>query len=109
MTSPGTTRRGFLELLTATGAALVLAPPAQSEGQGEDGGDGYDVAQRSDVMVRMRDGVHLATDIYLPVRHGEPLPDAFPVILERTPYGKTIASRSELTPTDPAPKSRAEV
>jgi putative CocE/NonD family hydrolase len=110
MTSPaGTTRRGFLELLTATGAALVLAPPAQGEGRREDDGDGYGIAQRSDVMVRMRDGVHLATDIYLPVRHAEPVPDAFPVILERTPYGKTIASRSELTPTDPAPRSRAEV
>src|ERR1700730_9054676 len=110
MTFPaGTTRRGFLELLTATGAALVLGPAAEGEGQGEDDGDGYDIARKSDVMVRMRDGVHLATDIYLPVRNGQPLPDAFPVILERTPYGKTIASRSELTLTDPAPKSRAEV
>jgi hypothetical protein len=60
MTSPvGTTRRGFLELLTATGAALVLAPPAQGEGKREDDGGGYDIAQRSEVMVRMRDGVHL--------------------------------------------------
>jgi hypothetical protein len=71
MTFPaGTTRRGFLELLTATGAALVLGSTAEGEGQGED--DGYDIARKSDVMVRMRDGVHLATDIYLPVRNGQP-------------------------------------
>jgi putative CocE/NonD family hydrolase len=31
------------------------------------------------------------------------------VILERTPYGKTVVSRSELSVAEPTPKSRAEV
>jgi uncharacterized protein len=63
---------------------------------------------QSDVMVPMRDGVRLATDIYLP-----PTPTGqtrrYPVILERTPYDKTAPSRSERTPTNETPMSRAEV
>ncbi len=39
-----------------------------------------------DVMVPMRDGVGLATDIYLPTRNGAPLEDPLPTILMRTPY-----------------------
>ena len=58
----------------------------------------------SDVMVRMRDGVRLATDVYRPSAAGQ-----YPVILERTPYGKTIPSRSERTPSNPKPLGRAEV
>ncbi len=41
-----------------------------------------------DVMVRMRDGVHLATDIYFPASGGAPLPGTFPTILGRTSYDK---------------------
>lgn len=69
----------------------------------------YDVFVLRDQKVRMRDGVHLASDVYLPARDGKPVAQRFPVILERTPYGKTIASRSERTPTNATPKSRAEV
>jgi uncharacterized protein len=36
----------------------------------------------------MRDGVHLATNIYRPGENGKPIEGKFPVILERTPYGK---------------------
>jgi hypothetical protein len=43
---------------------------------------------KPDVMVVMRDGVRLATNIYLPARGGVPLQGRFPVILNRTPYGK---------------------
>lgn len=57
-----------------------------------------------DVPVAMRDGVRLATDIYLPREGG-----AFPVILERTPYGKNIPSRSERGPGDAEPLARMEV
>ena len=49
----------------------------------------YDVAVRRDVMVRMRDGVLLATDVYLPARGAEVIPGRMPAILERTPYGKS--------------------
>ena len=39
-------------------------------------------------MVPMRDGVKLATDVYLPARNGAPAPGKFPVLVSRTPYGK---------------------
>ncbi|NUT77639.1 CocE/NonD family hydrolase [Pseudomonas sp. C1C7] len=43
------------------------------------------------LMVPMRDGVRLATDVYLPNATNAPLP----VIIERTPYNKSMPSRSE--------------
>ncbi len=42
----------------------------------------------SSVMVSMRDGTQLATDVYLPAAGGEPVEGRFPVILTRTPYNK---------------------
>jgi putative CocE/NonD family hydrolase len=48
-----------------------------------------DVQIESDVTVRMRDGVQLATDVYRPARNGKPLEGRFPVILTRTPYDKS--------------------
>ncbi|MBL8701275.1 MAG: CocE/NonD family hydrolase [Alphaproteobacteria bacterium] len=62
-----------------------------------------------DVMVAMRDGIRLATDIHRPARDGKPLPGTFPVLMERTPYGKSEVSRSECTRDDPQPRSRAEM
>ena len=47
-----------------------------------------EVAISKDVMVAMRDGVRLATDVYRPAANGVPLAGRFPVVLERTPYGK---------------------
>ena len=41
-----------------------------------------------DVMVPMRDGVRLATDIYRPARDDKPSDAALPVILTRLPYNK---------------------
>jgi uncharacterized protein len=69
----------------------------------------FDVIVLSDVMVAMRDGVRLATDVYVPARNGKTVEQRFPVILERTPYDKTADSRSERTPAIEKPKSRAEV
>ena len=44
------------------------------------------------VMVSMRDGVRLATDIYRPAdADGSPVPGRFPVILGRTSYDKSNA------------------
>ncbi len=59
----------------------------------------------SNVMVPMRDGVLLATDIYLP----SSADSTWPVIMERTPYNKAGPSRSEVSLTDPSPRSRADV
>ncbi|MDE3256215.1 MAG: CocE/NonD family hydrolase [Gemmatimonadota bacterium] len=48
----------------------------------------YDVIVRRNVMVPMRDGVKLATDLYFPGKHGEIVQGAFPAVIERTPYDK---------------------
>lgn len=55
-------------------------------------------------MVPMRDGVRLATDVYLPDGAGP-----FPVIMERTPYGRQETSRSEITAANRTPATRAEI
>lgn len=68
-----------------------------------------DMVLESRLMIPMRDGVKLATDVYRPAKDGIALPGPFPVILERTPYGRTHVSRSERTAADPKPRTRAEV
>ena len=67
--------------------AAFLAVPVRGLALPERGD--FDVSVQRDVMVRMRDGVELATDIYLPVKAGKPLATRAPTILERTPYGKS--------------------
>ena len=50
----------------------------------------YGVEQtESNLMVPMRDGIRLATDIYRPTQFGAPVEDPLPVLLQRTPYDKT--------------------
>jgi putative CocE/NonD family hydrolase len=58
-----------------------------------------------DVMVPMRDGVLLATDIYRPAGAKGPLP----LLLERTPYDKSGTNIADRTAADPRPRSRAWV
>ncbi|MDE2663458.1 MAG: CocE/NonD family hydrolase [Gemmatimonadota bacterium] len=66
----------------ATRAALDAADAA---GRGP-----YDALQvETDLMVEMRDGIRLATDVYRPSREYEPVEGPFPVLLHRTPYDKT--------------------
>jgi putative CocE/NonD family hydrolase len=48
----------------------------------------YEVAIFRDVMVPMRDGVRLATDLYFPSKDGVLVEGKFPAILDRTPYDK---------------------
>ena len=48
----------------------------------------FGVVRESDVMVPMRDGVRLATDIYFPATGGRRADGGFQVILDRTPYEK---------------------
>jgi putative CocE/NonD family hydrolase len=50
-----------------------------------------DVARELDVMIPMRDGVRLATDIYRPANAGVPTADPLPALLQRTPYDKRAA------------------
>ena len=58
-----------------------MAPSAAPAGVGG--------VMRHTCRVPMRDGVHLATDVYLPAGHtGHTGP--LPVLLERTPYGLSL-------------------
>ncbi len=49
----------------------------------------YGIVLAKDVMVEMRDGIRLASDIYRPARDGQLVDGRFPTILLRTPYDKT--------------------
>lgn len=105
------TRRDFARILgaAAVGAALPACDRAGAAASAA-AEEGYDLVTRSDLMVTMRDGVRLATDVHLPARDGVALPGPFPVILERTPYGKTLPSRSERSVAEPDhARSRVEV
>src|SRR5436190_9578404 len=67
----------------------IAACPAAAEAQGSPGpaswpAPKHQVRLEKTVMVPMRDGVKLATDLYFPIGAGEKLP----VILVRTPYDK---------------------
>ncbi|MFD2237558.1 CocE/NonD family hydrolase [Aureimonas populi] len=54
-----------------------------------------DVVVHRNVMVAMRDGVRLATDIYRPAHDGRVPGGPLPVIFERTPYDKGGRPRTE--------------
>ena len=69
----------------------------------------YDVVIERDIPVLLPDGTRLALDIHRPARGGVPVEGGFPVILERTPYGKSVPSRSELDRGRDKPFGRAEV
>lgn len=109
-------RRDFTRIMgiAVAGAALPGCSPTGSR-VGPDGMpmDGpYDVEMLETLMVPMRDGVRLATDVYLPVRSAEggEIRGPWPVILERTPYGRFRPSRSERSLAEPdEAKGRAEV
>ncbi|MGA8759157.1 MAG: CocE/NonD family hydrolase [Stellaceae bacterium] len=62
------------------------------------------ISVERDLIVPVRDGIGLATDVFRPVSGGP-----FPVLLERTPYDKSAPSRSERTAAVAAPRSRVEV
>jgi len=53
----------------------------------------YTVIEKKNIMVEMRDGVELATDIYMPDAAGK-----YPAILSRTPYNKSADWISNIGP-----------
>ena len=67
------------------------------------------VLVRRDVMVPMRDGVRLATDIYRPHLAGTPIATPLPVLLERTPYDKRGTNAADRTRAEPTPLSKQQV
>jgi putative CocE/NonD family hydrolase len=58
----------------------------------------------TEIMVAMRDGVQLATDVYLPPGSGP-----FPVLLERTPYDKRGTRAAEISVADRTPQPQAQL
>jgi hypothetical protein len=48
----------------------------------------FEVQVERNVMMPLRDGVRLATDLYFPARGGQRVAGEFPVVLIRTPYDK---------------------
>ena len=58
------------------------------------------------VMVPMRDGVHLATDVYLP---DGAIDAPLPVLLERTPYDKRGTNHADFSVADEVPLSKPEI
>ena len=60
---------------------------------------------KSTLMVAMRDGTRLATDLYLPTG----TTGALPVLLERTPYGRNALARRERSAAEPVPLRRGAV
>jgi uncharacterized protein len=69
----------------------------------------FDAFLEDNQRVALRDGVRLATDVYRPARQGKAVAGRFPVILERTPYGRNVTYFRDVTAANPTPKSRAEV
>ena len=57
---------------------------------------GYGIVLAKDVMVRTRDGIRLATDVYRPALEGELAEGRWPTILCRTPYDKTDRRYTEI-------------
>ncbi len=51
----------------------------------------HGVSVEKNVMIRVRDGVALAADLYQPTNAGVVAPGRFPALLTRTPYDKTGA------------------
>jgi uncharacterized protein len=56
----------------------------------------YGIVVSKDVIVRTRDGIGLASDIYRPGRDGDWAEGRFPTILCRTPYDKTDKRYTEI-------------
>jgi putative CocE/NonD family hydrolase len=66
-----------------------------ASGAGAQTPDNFDTVVLKNVKVPMRDGVKLAIDIYRPARGGAAVDGKFPVLLERTPYGKEFIGKMQ--------------
>jgi putative CocE/NonD family hydrolase len=64
--------------------SLCLAPAVYSASKPE-----FEPFLIESHVTAMRDGVRLATDIYLPGKDGKPVEGKYPAIVYRTPYNKT--------------------
>src|SRR5262245_44398330 len=73
---------GLILLFVLAGTVAVPAWRIQNQ-------PSYDAVRFAEnVMVPMRDGTKLATDIYRPTRNGSLTDEKLPLLLQRTPYNK---------------------
>ena len=73
---------------------LVLCTGSRGHAQGTPPYEALRVEH--DLMIGMRDGMRMATDVYRPARNGVPVDGRFPVLLNRTPYDKgSLAAQAE--------------
>ena len=92
MRALSTRRRTYLNISRLVVALLLVGSIASSEAASE---ARYGVTVMRDVKVPMRDGVKLATDVYLPANaDGNLVNEQLPSILLRTPYDKDGAEGS---------------
>ena len=73
--------RTFLRIFCVFGALWGIAPSANAQGMGRP--DLPSMFDKREVMIPMRDGIKLHTEIYAP----KDAKEALPIFLERTPYG----------------------
>ena len=83
---PAFYRLAVVAALICGGAHLLSAQTDRNESQ-----PSYGITVFRNVMIPMRDGIKLACDVYRPALNGSVVEGKFPVILERTPYGKATA------------------
>lgn len=75
-------------LISVVALLLTSAPALARDERGP-----HAVGLQHNVMVSMRDGVRLATDVYLPAENDRPLAERRATIMMRTPYGKGAADK----------------
>ena len=68
----------------------------------------FDVVVFRNIMVPMRDGVRLATDVYRPAESGELASGSYPSILIRTSIGKSNSEWLHVTDYFPRYKSHKD-
>ena len=74
-------------VVVVAGSVLMLGAPAAAGGAQEAAGSGESGVSCRIEQAPMRDGIRLATEVYLPAGEGP-----FPVILQRTPYNRRAPS-----------------
>jgi len=60
------------------------------------GEEPFETAERRDLMLKMRDGVRLATNVFLPGCGGAVASGRYPTVVARTPYGKDFGTAAAL-------------
>ena len=93
-----TNKGSFLLLFQFLMISLLILSPLLGLGQAKMVAKEYGVVLfKKNMMIPMRDGVKLATDVYRPTINGKLVEGKLPVLLQRTPYGKFKAEDGKVT------------